>query len=173
MTSFLANSRPVLTRIRARTDREREKQLAQDAVAVLRNIIKLIRHILRPSGGAAKTLRNLCPSAAAWAIDTFESSTELLHEGNSLPWEVPTATSSSSLPSDRTFLFASKTMATLRIRRTSRKQVVERAANLLFLSLSSVFLPRHWRIIVKSGCQVLTVTSRINNPVGENVFYGN
>lgn len=104
MTSFLANSRPVLTRIRARTDREREKQLAQDAVAVLRNIIKLIRHILRPSGGAAKTLRNLCPSA--WAIDTFESSTELLHEGNSLPWEVPTATSSSSLPSDRTFLFA-------------------------------------------------------------------
>lgn len=133
MTSFLANSRPVLTRIRARTDREREKQLAQDAVAVLRNIIKLIRHILRPSGGAAKTLRNLCPSV--WAIDTFESSTELLHEGNSLPWEVPTATSSSSLPSDRTFLFASKTMATLRIRRTSRKQVVERAANLLFLSL--------------------------------------
>lgn len=72
-------------------------------------------------------------------------------------------------------LFASKTMATLRIRRTSRKQVVERAANLLFLSLSlsSVFLPRHWRIIVKSDCQVLTVTSRINNPVGENVFYGN
>lgn len=141
MTSFLANSRPVLTRIRARTDREREKQLAQDAVAVLRNIIKLIRHILRPSGGAAKTLRNLCPSAAAWAIDTFESSTELLHEGNSLPWEVPTATSSSSLPSDRTFrvLFASKTMATLRIRRTSRKQVVERAANLLFLSLSLRF----------------------------------
>lgn len=139
MTSFLANSRPVLTRIRARTDREREreKQLAQDAVAVLRNIIKLIRHILRPSGGAAKTLRNLCPSA--WAIDTFESSTELLHEGNSLPWEVPTATSSSSLPSDRTFLFASKTMATLRIRRTSRKQVVERAANLLFLSLSLRF----------------------------------
>lgn len=136
MTSFLANSRPVLTRIRARTDREREKQLAQDAVAVLRNIIKLIRHILRPSGGAAKTLRNLCPSAAAWAIDTFESSTELLHEGNSLPWEVPTATSSSSLPSDRTFLFASKT---LRIRRTSRKQVVERAANLLFLSLSLWF----------------------------------
>lgn len=137
MTSFLANSRPVLTRIRARTDREREKQLAQDAVAVLRNIIKLIRHILRPSGGAAKTLRNLCSSA--WAIDTFESSTELLHEGNSLPWEVPTATSSSSLPSDRTFLFASKTMATLRIRRTSRKQVVERAANLLFLSLSLRF----------------------------------
>lgn len=127
MTSFLANSRPVLTRIRARTDREREreKQLAQDAVAVLRNIIKLIRHILRPSGGAAKTLRNLCPSAAAWAIDTFESSTELLHEGNSLPWEVPTATSSSSLPSDRTFLFAFYS----RVKRWPRYESGEQAEN--------------------------------------------
>lgn len=123
MTSFLANSRPVLTRIRARTDREREKQLAQDAVAVLRNIIKLIRHILRPSGGAAKTLRNLCSSA--WAIDTFESSTELLHEGNSLPWEVPTATSSSSLPSDRTFLFAFYS----RVKRWPRYESGEQAEN--------------------------------------------
>lgn len=146
MTSFLANSRPVPTHAHTRThrkrEREREKQLAQDAVAVLRNIIKLIRHILRPSGGAAReTLRNLCSSAAAWAIDTFESSTELLDEGNSLVM-------ASFLPQHRHFLPTVRGDFHVRVKRWSRitgtrKQVVVRAANLLFLSLSLPLFPCH------------------------------
>ena len=68
----------------------RRKTIQTGCVAVLRNIINRIRHILRPSAStdAAENSEKsaLVRGLYAWAIDTFESSAELRTKGRL--WEI-------------------------------------------------------------------------------------